>query len=196
MEKQYVHLSRAERDEIFRLLKGGISRRKIATILGRDVSTVSREIKRNQDYLGYLPDTAERKAAGRRVKGTFKIDRYPELKSAVLEGLHKRWSPEDIAAFCYGKTTFCHETIYRYIYHAPWAIKMGLYQLLWRQNHAGESEPTANHVVKYKAESQFTSVLTTSTTVGTITTGKPISCTSNNKSTTSSLPSNENHASC
>jgi IS30 family transposase len=133
MEKQYVHLSRAERDEIFRLLKGGISRRKIATILGRDVSTVSREIKRNQDYLGYLPDTAERKAAGRRVKGTFKIDRYPELKSAVLEGLHKRWSPEDIAAFCYGKTTFCHETIYRYIYHAPWAIKMGLYQLLWRQ---------------------------------------------------------------
>jgi IS30 family transposase len=133
MEKQYEHLNRVERDEIFRLLKGGISRRKIATILGRDVSTVSREIRRNAEPIGYLPDTAERKASARRIKGTFKIDRYPELKSALLEGLARRWSPEDIAAFCYGKTTFCHETIYRYIYHAPWAIKMGLYQCLWRQ---------------------------------------------------------------
>ena len=133
MEKRYVHLSRAERDEIFRLLKGGISRRDIAKTLGRSPATVSREIRRNQDYLGYLPDTAERKAAGRRVKGTFKIDRYPELKSVLLEGLRQRWSPEQIAATCYGKTTFCHETIYRYIYHAPWAIRMQLYQLLWRE---------------------------------------------------------------
>jgi IS30 family transposase len=133
MEKQYVHLCRAERDEIFRLLKGGISRRKIATILGRDVSTVSREIRRNESHLGYLPDTAEAVACGRRKHGHFKIDRCPELKTALLEGLAKRWSPEDIAAFCYGKTTFCHETIYRYIYHAPWAIKHGLYSFLWRE---------------------------------------------------------------
>jgi IS30 family transposase len=133
MEKQYEHLNRAERDEIFRLLRGGISRRKIATILGRDVSTVSREINRNSEPIGYLPDTAERKAGGRRIKGTCKIDRYPELKTALLEGLAKRWSPEDIAATCYGKTTFCHETIYRYIYHSPWAIKHGLYAFLWRE---------------------------------------------------------------
>ena len=133
MEKQYVHLCRAERDEIFRLLKGGISRREIAKQLGRDVSTVSREIRRNAEPIGYLPDTAARKAAGRRHGGYFKIDRHPELKTALLEGLTKRWSPEDIAAFCYGKTTFCHETIYRYIYHAPWAIKHGLYAFLWRE---------------------------------------------------------------
>jgi IS30 family transposase len=133
MENQYVHLCRAERDEIFRLLKGGISRRKIAHQLGRDVSTISREIRRNKSYLGYLPDTAQRKAGGRRMCGYFKIDRYPELKTALLEGLQKRWSPEDIAALCYGKTTFCHETIYRYIYHSPWAIKHGLYAFLWRE---------------------------------------------------------------
>ena len=133
MEKQYVHLSRAERDEIFRLLRGGLSRRNIATILGRSVSTISREIQRNAEPIGYLPDTAERKASTRRVKGTFKIDRNPALKTALLEGLSKRWSPEAIAATCYGKTTFCHETIYRYIYHAPWAIKKGLYAFLWRE---------------------------------------------------------------
>lgn len=132
MEKCYDHLCRAERDEIYRLLKGGISRREIARQLGRSPSTISREIRRNASHLGYLPDTAQREALGRRSQGYFKIDRYPELKSALLEGLAKRWSPEDIAAFCYGKTTVCHETIYRYIYHSPWAIKFGLYQHLWR----------------------------------------------------------------
>ena len=133
MEKRYTHLCCAERDEIFRLLKDGISRRKIAQHLKRDVATISREIRRNQNSLGYLPDTAQRKATTRRKRGRFKIDRYPELKSALLEGLAKRWSPEQIAAFCYGKTTFCHETIYRYIYHSPYAIKFGLYTCLWRE---------------------------------------------------------------
>ena len=133
MENQYVHLSRAERDEIYRLLKGGISRRKIAKILGRSPATIGREIRRNAEPIGYLPDTAQHKTSARRIKGTFKIDRHPELKSAVLHGLSRRWSPEQIAATCHGKATFCHETIYRYIYHAPWAIKMGLYAHLWRQ---------------------------------------------------------------
>lgn len=133
MGNQYVHLYRAERDEIFRLLRGGISRREIAKRLGRSPSTIGREIERNAEPIGYLPDTAECKAGERRSKGTFKIDRHPDLKTALLEGLDKRWSPEDIAATCYGKTTFCHETIYRYIYHAPWAIKHGLYAFLWRE---------------------------------------------------------------
>jgi IS30 family transposase len=133
MEKQYVHLCRAERDEIFQLLKAGISRREISKRLGRSPATISREILRNGSYLGYLPDTAEATARGRRVKGTFKIDRYPELRQALLEGLAKRWSPEDIAHTCYGKRTVCHETIYRYITESPFAIKLGLYTCLWRQ---------------------------------------------------------------
>ena len=133
MEKKYGHLCRVERDEIYRLLKGGISRRKIANHLGRDVSTISREIQRNSVHLGYLPDTAEHKSAKRRVRSTFKIDRYPQLKSALLEGFYKRWSPEQIANTCYGKVTFCHETIYHYIYHAPWAIKHQLWQFLRRE---------------------------------------------------------------
>jgi len=133
MEKQYHHLCRAERDEIYRFLKDDISRREIGKRLGRSVATISREIRRNGGHLGYLPDTAQTTARRRRTRGSFKIDRYPELKSALLEGLHRRWSPEDIAHTCYGKQTFCHETIYRYIYHSPWAIKFGLYQFLWRE---------------------------------------------------------------
>ena len=120
MGKKYEHLSRTERDEIYRLLRDGISQCKIAKQLGRGVSTIGREIRRNISELkDYLPDTAQGKAASRRVRGTFKIDRHPQLKSALLEGLSKRWSPAEIANTCYGKVTFCHETIYRYIYHAP-----------------------------------------------------------------------------
>ena len=133
MERTYRHLIKSERDEIYRLLTGGISHREIARRLGRSASTISREIKRNKQPLGYLPDTAQDVASKRRRRGYFKIDRYPVLKSALLEGLAKRWSPEQIAAFCYGKMTFCHETIYRYIYHSPWAIKFDLSAFLWRE---------------------------------------------------------------
>ena len=69
----------------------------------------------------------------------FKIDRHPELKSILLNGLNQRWSPEQIAkaaepapAKAGGKVTFCHETIYRYIYRSPFAIKHQLWQFLWR----------------------------------------------------------------
>ena len=133
MEKKYEHLSCAEREEIYRLLKDGISRRKIAKILGRSPATISREIRRNGAAIGYLPDTAQHKAKQRRHSGTFKIDRYPQLKSILINGLKERWSPEQIANTCYGKVTFCHETIYRYIYHAPWAIKHQLWQFLWQE---------------------------------------------------------------
>jgi IS30 family transposase len=133
MAKEYEHLSCAEREEIFCLLKGGISRRKISETLGRSPSTISREIRRNSSHLGYLPDTAQKKAEERRVSGTFKIDRHPQLKSAILEGFHLRWSPEQIAAFCYGGATVCCETIYRYIYRSPFAIKHQLWQFLWRE---------------------------------------------------------------
>ncbi|MEZ5691819.1 MAG: helix-turn-helix domain-containing protein [Rickettsiales bacterium] len=133
MEKVYEHLSCAERDEIFRLLRDGISRRKIAENLGRSPATISREIRRNSSHIGYLPDTAASKARKRRRNGIFKIDRHPELKSMLLNGLKERWSPEQIATTCYGKVTFCHETIYRYIHHAPWAIKQQLWQFLWRE---------------------------------------------------------------
>lgn len=133
MERRYRHLCRAERDEIFLLLKAGRSRREIAQLLGRSPSTISREINRNQSSLGcYLPDTAQHQAASRRYQGYFKIDRFPELRLALLKGLAKRWSPEQIAATCYGETTVCHETIYRYIYQSPFALKLGLYQLLCR----------------------------------------------------------------
>ncbi len=132
MDKNYTHLCCAEREEIFRLLKGGISRRKIAESLGRSVSTISREIRRNKSHLGYLPDTAQRVYERRRVRGIFKIDKHPELRIALLRGLQKRWSPEQIAATCYGKVTVCMETIYRYIYQSQFALKLGLYELLCR----------------------------------------------------------------
>jgi IS30 family transposase len=133
MEKSYSHLCRAERDEIYRLVQGGISRREIAKRLGRSACTISREMTRNREPVGYLPDTAHRHAHRRRRRGDYKIDRYPALKSALLEGLSRQWSPAQIAALCHGEQRVCAETIYRYIYRAPFAIKFQLYQCLWRE---------------------------------------------------------------
>ena len=147
MDIHYRHLCRAERDEIYRLLKGGISRREIARRLGRNASTISREINRNQNHLGYLPDTAERAAVGRRYQGYFKMDKHPELRLALLKGLAKRWSPEQIAATCYGQATVCTETIYRYIYRSEFALKLGLYELLCR----GRPRRRKRRVGKYKS---------------------------------------------
>ena len=110
MERYYRQLSQAERDSIYCLFSEGLSRQEIWRRLGRSASTISRKLRRNTQPLGYLPDMAERLAQDRRRCGHFKIDRYPVLTSALLEGLAKRWSPEQIAAFCYGKMTFCHET--------------------------------------------------------------------------------------
>ena len=132
MGKSYDHLCRAERDEIYSLLKANISQREIARRLGRSPSTISREINRNKSHLGYLPDTAEKQAEGRRRQGYFKIDQHPELRLQLLQGVAKRWSPEQIAGSCYGKVTVCTETIYRYIYKSPFALKLRLYEHLCR----------------------------------------------------------------
>src|SRR3989304_140089 len=69
--KRYRQLRRAERDRIFSLMRKGKTQEAIAEILGRDKSTISREISRNRHlkFKIYLPDTAQRKADKSKAKG-------------------------------------------------------------------------------------------------------------------------------
>lgn len=64
MGKQYVHLSLAERDQITQLLWDGKEVSGIAEALGRDKSTISRELKRNSspEYKKYLSHRAHLRA--------------------------------------------------------------------------------------------------------------------------------------
>ena len=93
------YLSLAERLLIADLLRRQDSMRSIARELGRNVGTISREIKRNSHPgQGYLPNIAHRasvKARGRHKE--LKLIPGGELWCQVQDGLRIRWSPEQIS---------------------------------------------------------------------------------------------------
>lgn len=116
---------------------------RIASQLGRSPSTVSREIKRNSVKTkvwpgGYDPVRAQHLAVRRRRwDGRFKLERQPDLRDRVRDGLAMGWSPEQIAGRLtreHGRTLISHESIYRFIYHRS-AQKDYWHRLLPRAKH-------------------------------------------------------------
>lgn len=100
MANIYEHLSDSERRRIGRLRNSGWSVRQIGKALGRSVSTVSDEIKRNSVKGTYDPHRAAHKAYVRRkyskVQG-LKVVQARGLRPFVEEKLQAEWSPEMIA---------------------------------------------------------------------------------------------------
>jgi IS30 family transposase len=119
MGQRYDQLTIEERCEISRLYSEGTSIRQIAAALGRQPSTISRELKRNScKHEGYQPSYAEKLCRARRWSGS-KLDRDSALRQAVLSRLKRGWSPEQVAgrlAEETGRRVISHETIYRFIY--------------------------------------------------------------------------------
>ena len=72
--------------------------RAIARELGRDVSTVSRELDRNRDDLGrYRPSAAQKMATARMARPRLrKVAADPVLAAVVQGWLDTKWSPEQI----------------------------------------------------------------------------------------------------
>lgn len=111
------------------------SLRAIAKILRRDHSVLVRELKRNGDgkRKKYRADIAQRLSEQRTHKQhTGKLDKYPELKELVIEGLQKEWSPDVIAGKMKcekRRQTISHESIYQYIYNRDGRYE-GLYKYL------------------------------------------------------------------
>jgi IS30 family transposase len=92
-------LGLAERIRIAdRVRESGVSLRVIAAELGRPVSTISRELDRNQQPDGtYHPHAAHELAAGRRPRPKVgKLVADPVLRAIVQDGLDARWSPQQI----------------------------------------------------------------------------------------------------
>lgn len=116
----YKHLSIEERCCIRKYYIEGMSYRKIAELIGRDVSTVSREIRRNcthmYDIPTYYPHTAQKKYLLRRSychRGMFQSQ---ELISYIEEKLLATWSPEQIACSPAPLPMPSWRTIYRWLY--------------------------------------------------------------------------------
>jgi IS30 family transposase len=93
-----LHLSLAEREEISRGLVAGDSLRSIATGLGRDPSTVCREVSRNGGRRRYRAARAEGRAwvCGRRPKPA-RLATSAELRGVVQDRLGLQWSPQQIS---------------------------------------------------------------------------------------------------
>lgn len=123
MKQSYKHLSLAEREKISIWKAQGLSLRKIAKRLGRDVSSVSRELKRNAPPLRpgrYLPARAHGRATLRnQISRTHLRLKKPELRRYVLRKLRQGLSPEQIAGQLRqekSKISISHEAVYQFIY--------------------------------------------------------------------------------
>lgn len=94
------YLSQDERFAIADGLRSNDSMTDIASSIGRSISTVSREVKRNSDPITgrYLPSQANRQAAQRRARPKQrKLAANVELRDHVQAGLEQRWSPEQVS---------------------------------------------------------------------------------------------------
>lgn len=92
------HLTLQERETLYRMKHAGKSFREIAEALGRDRSTIYREVNRNTGGRGYRPGQAQRLAEERRLacRRPAKLGDL-ELRRYVIKHLKQKWSPEQIA---------------------------------------------------------------------------------------------------
>ena len=130
---RYTHLNQEERIELAELYSTGKSVNKIALLMKRSKSTISRELKRNKTHNNYWPDSAHYNARCRRNKGN-KINNNADLQTFIWQHLvYKRWSPEQIAGWLkVNKPNFgtvSHESIYKWIYR-PYEMHSG--SKLWK----------------------------------------------------------------
>jgi len=147
MNKTYKHLNQAERIQIEKYLDKGYSARTIAELIGRNPSTISREINKSRkrsysahdSHLDYLYKLFDKNY------GRSKIISNKNLLKYVHARLRKKWSPEQISIslkkkFPNDKTMqVSHETIYFYVYlHSKKSLKDELIKnLRQKRKHRG-----------------------------------------------------------
>lgn len=115
----YIHLTILEREKIYLLTSQNVSLRKIAATIGRNVSSISRELKRN--HKDYSPSKAQGAYKKRRKKSRphKKLENPFLFITVVCLFLGKHWSPEQIAGRLKLENypiSISYRTIYRAIY--------------------------------------------------------------------------------
>lgn len=117
----YKQLTFEQRVAITAYLKIGLKLYQIATQIGVDKTTVSRELKRNTGAKGYRPRQAQLKAAARRLLAAKHVHFTSAVKERVEFYLKQDWSPEQISGYLKLREHIhiSHETIYQHV----WADK-------------------------------------------------------------------------
>lgn len=120
---KHAHFTKSNRLELSILLNRGYSLREIGRSLGKDHSSISREIRSNSVNGQYDPDKAQIKAVKRRKKSKYqgmKIKTDSRLESYVTEKIKSFWSPEEIAGRIKNVDTQIKyasaPSIYKYLY--------------------------------------------------------------------------------
>ncbi len=152
MNTKYRHLTIEEREKILLFHGKGLSIRDIAKHLNRQPSTISRELKRNDN--DYSPSKANNRAKRERKNsrlGKLKILNNAKLYNYVFCKLEDGWSPEQIA----GRIkldldiNITHETIYSFIY-SYFGRKYDLHKLLKRHHRVRRNRNTGKN--KHRAK--------------------------------------------
>lgn len=116
----YQHLNSEERHYIEQSLKSNRSKVEIAEILGRDVSSIRREIKRNISLRGYRYQYADEKAQNRHANKAKAVKMTAKLIGGIETLLGEQWSPEQISGRMTiennNKQVISVQSIYRYIW--------------------------------------------------------------------------------
>lgn len=116
--KKYTQLTSEQRYQISGLKKAGWKQAQIATEVGVDKSTISRELKRNKGDCGWRPKQAQRLRDERRqgcINGKqFSLNDWAEVERLIRQDL----SPEQAAARLEleGRLQISHEAIYQHMY--------------------------------------------------------------------------------
>jgi transposase, IS30 family len=131
MGTKYSHLSLEERCRLRGMMEMDLSASEMARRLGRHRSTIRRELARNRSADGYRPDSAERRAWARKLRGS-KVARSTRLRTHIEDRLAMGWSPEQIAGRMEldgSEHAITAESIYRHAY-SPAGRRAGLPRLL------------------------------------------------------------------
>ena len=114
------HLTPGERYEISTLKKHGFHDSAIAKSIGRDKSTISRELKRNADGRSkkYRADLAQKKADQRHKEKKKQKAFTPEIEDTVTYWLQRDYSPEQIKGYADRHKQPCvsKERIYQFVW--------------------------------------------------------------------------------
>ena len=137
-----------QRYEIASLLEVGLSKEKIAGIIGCHKTTIYRELRRNTDKRSgkYRALLAERKCKLRHTNKAKKLYLIASVLDSIECLIRQDYSPEQVVGICKKNAVQCvsHETIYKYIWSLKKEKKSTLYQHLRRRGRKYAKRGNAN----------------------------------------------------
>lgn len=114
----YTHLTQDERYQISVLHKAGHKQDAIAKLIGRNKSSISREMQRNRGQRGYRPKQAQALSQARKQACANGPRIADDTWAFAQDKLAERWSPEQISGYLKANDlpSVSHETLYQRIY--------------------------------------------------------------------------------